>query len=78
MLLEGVPSESGVVVRRGFGMVNAVAVVWVGVGGIVRGFHADALGELTEVVQKGGKGDAAGGVFHGFSLAVGGGASVAV
>ena len=78
VLLEGVPSESGVVVRRGFGTVNAVAVVLVGIRGIVRGFHAGALGELTEVVQKGGKGDAAGDVFHGFSLAVGVGASVAV
>ena len=79
VLLEGVPSESGVVVRRGFGMVNVVAVMLLaGIRGIVRDFHAGALGELTEVVQKGGKGDAAGDVFHGFSLAVGVGASVAV
>ena len=79
MLFQGAPSESGVVVRRGFGVVNVVAVMWLaGVWGIVRDFHAGALGELTEVVQKGGKGDAAGDVFHGFSLAVGVGASVAV
>ena len=86
VLLDGVPSEGsvggvdvGVVVEATVGVVDAVAVeLFVDVESIVRDFHAGALGELTEVVQKGGKGDAAGDVFHGFSLAVGVGASVAV
>ena len=71
--------DVGVVVEATVRVVDAVAVeLFVDVESIVRDFHAGALGELTEVVQKGGKGDAAGDVFHGFSLAVGVGASVAV